>query len=39
MDLNKVKFVEKGKKITFKITDITDFKNLQNIYKSKQSVD
>ena len=37
MDLNKVKFVE-GEKNNFKITDITDFKNLQNIYKSKQSV-
>ena len=37
MDLNKVKFVE-GEKNNFKITDIEDFKNLQNIYKSKQSV-
>tara|TARA_B100000282_G_scaffold18914_1_gene12832 strand:- start:6 stop:584 length:579 start_codon:yes stop_codon:yes gene_type:complete len=37
MDLNKVKFVE-GEKNNFKITDIGDFKNLQNIYKSKQSV-
>ena len=37
MDLNKVKFIE-GEKSNFKITDISDFKNLKNIYKSKQSV-
>ena len=37
MDLNKVKFIE-GEKSNFKITDKSDFKNLQNIYKSKQSV-
>ena len=37
MDLNKVKFVE-GEKNNFKITDIGDFKNLQNIYKSNQRV-
>jgi 2-C-methyl-D-erythritol 4-phosphate cytidylyltransferase/2-C-methyl-D-erythritol 2,4-cyclodiphosphate synthase len=37
VDLNKVKFI-KGEKNNFKITDISDFKNLKNIYKSKQSV-
>ena len=37
MDLNKVKFVE-GEKNNFKITDKSDFENLKNIYKSKQSV-
>jgi len=37
MDLNKVKFVE-GEKNNFKITDQSDFQNLKNIYKSKQSV-
>ena len=37
MDLNKVKFIE-GEKFNFKITDQTDFKNLKNIYKSKQDV-
>ena len=37
MDLNKVKFIE-GEKSNFKITDKSDFKNLQNIYKSKQTV-
>ena len=37
MDLNKVKFIE-GEKSNFKITDKSDFENLQNIYKSKQSV-
>ena len=37
MDLNKVKFI-KGEKNNFKITDQTDFENLRNIYKSKQSV-
>tara|TARA_B100000963_G_scaffold252614_1_gene221348 strand:- start:565 stop:1506 length:942 start_codon:yes stop_codon:yes gene_type:complete len=36
-DLNKVKFIE-GEKNNFKITDKSDFENLQNIYKSKQSV-
>ena len=37
MDLNKVKFIE-GEKNNFKITDNSDFENLRNIYKSKQSV-
>ena len=37
MDLNKVKFI-KGEKNNFKITDKSDFQNLKNIYRSKQSV-
>ena len=37
MDLNKVKFID-GEKNNFKITDKSDFENLRNIYKSKQSV-
>jgi 2-C-methyl-D-erythritol 4-phosphate cytidylyltransferase/2-C-methyl-D-erythritol 2,4-cyclodiphosphate synthase len=37
MDLNKIKFIE-GEKSNFKITDKSDFENLRNIYKSKQSV-
>ncbi len=37
MDLNKVRFIE-GEKNNFKITDQSDFENLKNIYKSKQSV-
>ena len=37
MDLNKVTFIE-GEKNNFKITDQSDFQNLKNIYKSKQSV-
>ena len=37
MDLNKVKFIE-GEKNNLKITDITDFETLKNIYKSKQSL-
>ena len=37
MDLNKVKFID-GEKNNFKITDKSDFENLKNIYKSKQSV-
>ena len=37
MDLNQVKFIE-GEKNNFKITDKSDFENLRNIYKSKQSV-
>ena len=37
MDLNKVRFIE-GEKSNFKITDQADFKNLSNIYKSKQRV-
>ena len=37
MDLNKVKFIE-GEKNNFKITDQSDFENLRNIYKSKQTV-
>ena len=37
MDLNKVKFIE-GEKNNFKITDKSDFENLRNIYKFKQSI-
>ena len=37
MDLTRVKFIE-GEKNNFKITDQSDFQNLKNIYKSKQSV-
>ena len=37
MDLNKVKFID-GEKNNFKITDKSDFENLRNIYRSKQSV-
>ena len=37
MNLNKVKFIE-GEKNNFKITDWSDFENLKNIYRSKQSV-
>ena len=37
MDLNKVKLIE-GEKNNFKITDLSDFEILKNIYKSKQSV-
>ncbi len=37
MDLNNIKFIE-GEKTNFKITDQSDFQNLKNIYKSKQSV-
>jgi 2-C-methyl-D-erythritol 2,4-cyclodiphosphate synthase len=37
MDLNKVQFIE-GEKNNFKITDWSDFENLRNIFKSKQSV-
>ena len=37
MDLNKVKFIE-GERNNFKITDKSDYENLRNIYKSKQSV-
>ena len=37
MDLNKVKFIQ-GEKNNFKITDLTDFQNLKNIYRSNQSV-
>ena len=37
MNLNKVKFIE-GEKNNFKITDKSDFENLKNTYKSKQSV-
>ncbi len=37
MDLNKVKFIE-GEKNNFKITNLEDFQNLKNIYKSNQSV-
>ncbi len=37
MDLNKIKFIQ-GEKNNFKITDLADFQNLKNIYKSNQSV-
>ena len=37
MDLNKVKFIN-GEKNNFKITDLSDFQNFKNIYKSNQSV-
>ncbi len=37
MDLNRVKFIE-GEKSNFKITEKSDFENLRNIYKSKQSI-
>ena len=37
MDLNKVKFIN-GEKSNLKITDQSDFENLKNIFKSKQSV-
>lgn len=37
MNLNKVKFIE-GEKKNFKITDQSDFQNLKDIYRSKQSV-
>ena len=37
MDLNKVKFIQ-GEKNNFKVTDLSDFQNLKNIYKSNQSV-
>ncbi len=37
MDLDKVKFIE-GEKNNFKITELSDFENLRNIYKSKQNV-
>ncbi len=37
MDLNKVKFID-GENNNFKITDKSDFENLKNIYKSKQTV-
>ncbi len=37
MDLNKVKFID-GEKNNLKITDQSDFENLKNIFKSKQSV-
>ncbi len=37
MDLNKVKFIE-GEKSNFKITDKSDYENLRNIYRFKQSV-
>ena len=37
IDLNDVKFID-GEKNNFKITDKSDFENLKNIYKSKQSV-
>ncbi len=37
MNLDKVKFIQ-GEKNNFKITDLPDFENLKNIYKSKQRV-
>ena len=37
MDLNKVKFID-GEKSNLKITDQSDFENLKNIFKSKQSI-
>ena len=37
MDLNNVKFID-GEKNNFKITDQSDFKNLQKEYKSNQTV-
>ena len=37
MDLNKVKFIQ-GEKNNFKITDKSDFENLKNIYRAKQTV-
>ena len=37
VDLNNVRFIE-GEKNNFKITDVSDFEKLKNIYKSKQSV-
>ena len=37
MDLNNIKFLE-GEKSNFKITDTSDFENLRNLFKSKQSV-
>ncbi len=37
MDLNKIKFIE-GEKNNFKITDLSDFQHLKNIYRSKQNV-
>ena len=37
IDLNKVKFIE-GEKNNFKITEKSDFENLKNIFKSKQTV-
>ena len=36
-DLEKVKFIE-GENNNFKITNVSDFENLKNIYKSKQYV-
>ena len=37
MDLDNVKFIE-GEKNNFKITDLTDFENLKNFYRSKQYI-
>ena len=37
MDLNNVKFIA-GEKNNFKITEKSDFENLKNIYKSKQTI-
>ena len=37
MDLNKFRFI-KCEKNNFKITELSDYENLRNIYKSKQSV-
>ena len=37
MDLNRVKFID-GERNNFKITDWSDFQNLKDVYRSKQSV-
>ena len=37
MDLDNVKFIE-GEKNNFKITDLSDFENLKNFYRSKQYI-
>ena len=37
MDLDNVKFIE-GEKNNFKITDMSDFENLKNFYRSKQYI-
>ena len=37
MDLDKVKFIE-GEKNNFKITDLSDFENLKNFFRSKQYI-
>ncbi len=37
MDLDKVKFIQ-GEKNNFKITDLSDFENLKNFFRSKQYI-